>query len=218
MTSVGGNAMRCTWSICRWFVCGLVACCLTTSGAGWAAADTDKDKAKAEMKTDKAHDQMMAEMAKYGAPGPAHEGLKKMEGKWKASMKSWFAPGEPTVSEGTAVNTLVLGGRFVEMRYSADFMGMPFEGIGYTGYDNKKNEYLSFWADNMSTVWMTSTGQMNASKNELSFTGISDGPDGKPMKYRMVTRIVDDNKHVFSMYAPMEGKDQLMMEITYTRM
>ena len=30
-------------------------------------------------------------------------------------------------------------------------MGMPFEGIGRTGYDNVTGKYWSTWIDNMST-------------------------------------------------------------------
>ena len=38
------------------------------------------------------------------------------------------------------------------------------------------------------------------------------------MKWRSVTRIVDDNTHVFEMYsAGKGGKEEKMMEITYTR-
>ena len=58
------------------------------------------------------------------------------------------------------------------------------------------------------------------------------GPDGKtitqesryddpvqgPMKYRAVTRIVDDNTLVFEMYGTdKRGKEEKMMEMTYTR-
>ena len=38
------------------------------------------------------------------------------------------------------------------------------------------------------------------------------------MKWRSVTKIVNDNTHVFEMYATAKkGKEEKMMEITYTR-
>ena len=38
------------------------------------------------------------------------------------------------------------------------------------------------------------------------------------MKWRSVTRIVDDNTHMFEMYSTdKSGKEEKMMEITYTR-
>lgn len=58
---------------------------------------------------------------------------------------------------------------------------------------------------------MDETGKM------LTTTATMPGPDGKPADVKMVTKIVDANTHVFSMYGVMGGKEQLMMEITYTR-
>jgi hypothetical protein len=67
----------------------------------FAAAPTNQPAAA---KSDPARDAMMAEMMKAGAPGPAHQKLQAMEGRWKAAGKSWLGPGEPTLSEGTAEN------------------------------------------------------------------------------------------------------------------
>jgi hypothetical protein len=41
----------------------------------------------------------------------------------------------------------VLGGRFVEQRYAGNFMGQPFSGLGYTGYDNYRKKYIGSWMD-----------------------------------------------------------------------
>jgi Protein of unknown function (DUF1579) len=168
-------------------------------------------------KSNPAVDAQMAEMMKLGAPGPAHEKLRAMEGRWKAVTKSWLAPGEPAVSEGTSENRMVLGGRFLEQQVKATMMGQPYEGLGLTGYDNKKGVYTFTWVDNMGTMTMTGEGSMDAAGQELTMKGSEDGPDGKPMDFRMVTRIVDPNRHVWSMYGTQDGKEQLMMEITYTR-
>ena len=53
-------------------------------------------------KGDAAHQQMMAEMMKRAAPGPAHDKLKPWVGRWRAVVKVWNGPGEPMVSEGVA--------------------------------------------------------------------------------------------------------------------
>ena len=69
---------------------------------------------------------------------------------------SWMAPGaDPMVMDGTSENRWVMGGRYLEQRFNGNFMGMPFEGIGYTGYDNVKKQYWGTWMDNMSTGMMT---------------------------------------------------------------
>jgi hypothetical protein len=96
-------------------------------------------------------------------------------------------------------------------------MDQPFEGYGLLGYDNKKQEYVSFWIDNSSTGMMTSSGRTDAAGKELTMLSMTDGPDGKPMETRSVTRVVDEKSHVYSMYGKVGGQDMLMMEIIYTR-
>jgi hypothetical protein len=191
---------------------------MTALAVAALAAEPAGKPAKPEVTTGAADDAMMAEMMKYASPGPGHEKLKAMEGKWKTVSKMWLAPGEPTVTEGSSENRLILGGRYLEQRYQGTFMGQPFEGYGLTGYDNKKSVYTTLWVDNTSTEMMTGEGEMDAAGKELVFRSMGAGPDGRPMETKSVTRIVDPNRHVFSMYGMVDGKEQLMMEITYTRM
>jgi hypothetical protein len=42
-----------------------------------------------------------------------------MLGRWKAVVKSWNGPGEPTVSEGTSENRMILGGRYLEQKFQS---------------------------------------------------------------------------------------------------
>ena len=196
-------------------VLGAVALVAT---AAPAADRPRKGTASSAAKAAPAPDPAMAEMLKLAAPGAAHEKLKGMEGKWKAVQKSWSAPGEPTVSEGVSENRMVMGGRFLEQRYTATSMGQPYEGYGLTGYDNRKGEYTMFWIDNLATSMMTGGGSLDAASGELTLMSTGEGPDGKPTQFKLVTRMTDANHHVFTMYAVVEGKEQLMMEIAYTRM
>src|SRR5689334_22239372 len=102
------------------------------------------------------HQAEMEAMMKAGAPGDAHKKLDSLVGSWDATVKTWMQPGAPMESHGTSQNTWVLGGRWVEERFTGDFMGMPFNGVGYTGYDNIKKQYVGTWMDNMSTSVMVS--------------------------------------------------------------
>jgi hypothetical protein len=140
-----------------------------------------------------------------------------MEGTWKAVVKSYNAPGKPAISEGLSENRMMLGGRYLEQRFQSTMMDQPFEGYGLTGYDNATHRYTYLWVDNMSTSMMTGGGTMDETGKMLTTTATMPGPDGKPADVKMVTKIVDANTHVFSMYGVMGGKEQLMMEITYTR-
>ena len=70
-----------------------------------------------------------------------------------------MAPGAPPdVSEGSSENRWVLGGRYLQQIYKGSSMGMPFEGIGYTAYDNVQEQYLGFWMDSFGTGLMTTEG------------------------------------------------------------
>ena len=182
--------------------------------ASAAAADKAKaDAAKAEQ------DAMMAEMMKYANPGPMHTLLDPLVGTWKTVNKSWMTPGEPTVSQGTCERTWLLGGRFLQSKYSGDFQGMPFEGMELLGYDMKKKEYQSVWIDNMGTMMsISSGGTADPAGKVFTITSTFDDPvSGKPVPYKMVTKVVDNNSHVFSMIGSNNGKDYTQMEITYTR-
>ena len=75
-----------------------------------------------------------------------------MVGTFSTTMTMWLEPGaEAMLSEGTSYNHWVLGGRYLQQDYKADFMGMPFEGIGTTAYNNSTGKYQGSWLDNMST-------------------------------------------------------------------
>jgi len=185
-----------------------LACCAALVAAAPAGADDAADKAK--------NDAMMAEMMKNAAPGPDHKALEPMVGTWKATVKSWWAPGEPQVTEGTMVNSMVMGGRVLEGRFSGTMMGQPFKGLSMMGYDNAKKQYWSTWVDDMSTALVLHTGGPMKDKS-IVLTGMAEGMDGKPMECTSTTKIIDANTHVYSMTGKIQGKDTPLMEITYKR-
>jgi uncharacterized protein DUF1579 len=163
------------------------------------------------------HEAMMAEMAKYSMPGKEHATLKSMEGKWKATVKMWTGPGEPTVTEGTMDNEMEFGGRVLEGTYKGEMMGSKFHGLSLMGFDNRKQEYWSFWTDDMNTSAMMMTGTATADGKTITMKGMMEGPDGKPTEHVMTTKIMGPDTHVFTMAANMGGKMTPMMEITYNR-
>ena len=160
--------------------------------------------------------EMMEQMAKLAAPGPAHEHLKACVGTWKATVKMYMG-GQPQVSEGTSEMHMTLGDRFLEQSYKGTFMGQPFEGHGFTGYDNQKSVYQSVWIDNSSTMMTVSEGTWDDASKSLISKSTMLGPDGKPGEVRTVMKLVDPNTLLYSTYWPSNGQDQVMMEITYKR-
>lgn len=156
---------------------------------------------------------------KLAIPGAPHKLLARMAGTWSATMKSWMEPDKPPVeSTGTSESKMILGGRYLQMDYTGDMMGSPFTGLGTTGYDNHTKKYVSTWIDSMGTAILFFEGTGSKDGRTITQECRYDDPVKGPMKWRSVTRIVDDNTHEFEMYGTdRSGKEEKMMEITYTR-
>ena len=162
---------------------------------------------------------MMEVYTKLGTPGAPHKMLASLAGSWTAKVKSWCEPNKPpTESTGTSEQRMILGGRFLQHEFSGEMMGSPFTGIGFAGYDNHTKKYVSTWMDSMGTAILFFEGTASADGKTITQEARYDDPIRGPMKWRSVTRIVDDNTHVFEMYsADKSGKEEKMMEITYSR-
>jgi len=186
---------------------------LAIAGAGSAVAQ-DK-QAPAGPPDQKA---MMEAMQKAATPGDAHKKLEPFVGTFDAKVKMWMDPSKPPEeSAGTAENKWVLGNRWVEMQYQGTFMGQPFSGIGYTGYDNVAKKYVGTWMDTASTGVMLSSGSM-AGKVMKSSATMSDPMTGKMSKASTKVTFGDNDHYTMEMSAPgPDGKMVKVMEIQYSR-
>ena len=142
-----------------------------------------------------------------------------MAGSWDAKGKSWMDPGTPpTEFTGASEQKMVLGGRFRQQEFAAEFMGSPYKGIGINGYDNHTKKYLSTWIDSMGTGIMVFEGNIGADGKTITQECRFDDPVRGPVKWRSVTRIVDDDTYLFDMYtSDASGKEEKMMEMIYIR-
>lgn len=170
-----------------------------------------------EAKMDK--QKMMECYQELGTPGEPHKLLARMAGSWDAKVKSWMEPGNPpTESKAHCESRMVLGGRFLQEEFTGDMMGMPFTGMGSAGYDNHTEKYVSTWMDSMGTAILFFEGTAGADGKTITQESHYDDPFKGPMKWRSVTKIVDDNTHLFEMYtSDQSGKEEKMLEIAYTR-
>jgi hypothetical protein len=153
-------------------------------------------------------------------PGPEHKMLAKFAGKWNASVKSWFGTAEPSQSKGMLTRSMIMNGLYMQESFKGDFMGMPFQGKGFMGYDTNKKKYVMAWIDNFGTGIMLNYGAFNSDAKALTFAGEEDNPMmGGKMKTRDVLKLVSDDEQLFEMFrTPLTtGKEFKVMEITYTR-
>lgn len=166
------------------------------------------------------HDEVMKAWQAASTPGKEHERMAKMAGTWTAKVKAWMEPGKPPEeTDGTSEMKMVLGGRFLQQTHSGTMMGQPFEGIGYTGYDNYKKRYVATWMDNAGTMILVMSGNYDKGGKTLTLTGTMDDMIArKPVTVRSVTHDVDADHQTFEMWMPgPDGKPMKMMEIAYTR-
>lgn len=164
---------------------------------------------------------MMDAWQKAATPGPQHRQLAEhFAGTWTTKSTVWMDPSAPPMHEtGRSVNTTVLGGRQLRMDFSGQFMGQPFEGIGYTGYDNVRGRYVGSWMDSMSTGQFMAEGDYDPATRTYTFRGEMADPmrPGKTMAVREVVRIVDNDHHVMEWYEMHDGAERKSMQIDYTR-
>ncbi|MEO6542149.1 MAG: DUF1579 domain-containing protein [Ferruginibacter sp.] len=165
---------------------------------------------------------MMKAMMDYGTPGEMHKMLASWNGTWNGETTMWESEGAaPKKSTGTAVNTMIYDGKYQSSTHKGNMMGMPFEGMSITGYDNASKKFVSTWIDNWSTGIMTMTGDWNAAAKTLTMSGTM--PDmcrpGKMCTMKEVLTIIDDNTQKMEMSGPdpKTGKEYKMMEINLTR-
>lgn len=172
--------------------------------------------------TDPKMQEMMKKIQEAGSPGAPHKMLAELAGNWTFTGKNWESPkAKPHENKGTAVFTMILGGRWLQQELKSEMMGMSYEGHGMVGYDNVEKEYKSVWVDNMNTGVTLGEGTYDAKSKTLKDKGEFSCPiSGKEQDYRSDWKIVDKNNMVFAMYAKAPdgtGPEFKQMEITYKR-
>jgi len=159
-------------------------------------------------------------MMKAMAPGEHHKHIAQFAGKYEYTSKMWMAPGTEAIeSKGTSVAEMVMGGRYLQDMLEGDVKGMPFKGIGWTGYNNITGEYTIAWIDNFGTGIMTAKGSCSPDGKVLTFEGATPYPGvPEPMPFKQVVTLIDDNHHKMEWYMPSEeGEMFKTMELSYTR-
>jgi hypothetical protein len=185
------------------------------AGLALAASLTAQDAKKAS--DEKA---MMEAMQKASTPGEVHKKLEPFVGTFDARLQMWTDPSKPPeTSTGTMTNTWVMGNRFVQQSFEGTFMGQPFNGMGYVGYDNVTKKIQSVWMDSMSTGMMWMTGTADAAGKAVTTKGMmSDPMRGKAVSVEDRIAIADNDHHTFEMWGKgPDGKPMKYMEIQYTR-
>ena len=191
---------------------------LTAALASWADEPAQKEKGKPPSAMDQKV--IMEKYVQAATPGPEHQKMGKMAGKWKLVVTMWMSPGAPAEkSEATAEFKPILGGRYLQQEVRGNMNGQTFEGLGVEGYDNVTKERFGTWVDNMGTGPMVVRGKCGADAKKCTLKGkVSDAMAGKEVPVTETVTIKDDNTFTFEMQGPgPDGKMFKTLEILYTR-
>jgi hypothetical protein len=153
-------------------------------------------------------------------PTAEHELLKELVGTWHAHVKLYHTPGEePEVTECTETVEMLPGGMWVTSRFEGKIMGLPFTGIGTSGYDPTEKKYIGTWVDSMSPYMQTIKGDYDPETKTMTSISESRNPmNGAKITYKEIGREIDDDTRTFEMHMPNDkGEYVKMMEIEYTR-
>ena len=158
---------------------------------------------------------------KASAVGAQHQQLAEhFGGNWNVKSTMWMDPSMPPMnSAGKSVNTAEYGGRHMRSKYSGDFMGQPFQGEALTSYDNTKGKYINLWVDSMGTGQYVTEGSYDPATKTYTFQGTMADPT-KPDKQttmKDIVRIKDKDNHVMESYELIDGKENKMMQLEYSR-
>jgi len=161
---------------------------------------------------------MAAEMEAI-KPGPQHKELAKMAGEWTTVTKFSADPNaKPEETTGSAKIATALEGRFITEEDSGTMMGMPYNGMRMTGYNNAAKQYEASWAWTLSTAILRMTGKSSDHGKTVTYAASFAEADGAEEKMTVVVKQIDDDHFVVDMSGKYpDGSNGPHLETMYTR-
>jgi hypothetical protein len=164
------------------------------------------------------------EYIKLAQPGPEHDILADLEGKWDIEIKMWTNPGaNPLIMSAVAENKMILGGRFMQSTSVGNYMGHTMESISIFGFDRRSDKFTIVGFDNQGTYWVTATGSWKEKDKVFSLYGEDDDDYWEfTQKYYFDIELVDKDYYIWSVIFVDEqmaqGQESFkMMELHYKR-
>ncbi len=143
---------------------------------------------------------LMETYMKLAQPGPEHEMLSKMAGKWNLTVTIWPAPGaDSMVFSGTGENEMILGGRFLQMTSVSGEGEMETHTLHIIGFDRRYNEYNLAGFDDHGTYFVTAKGSQDEKTGKI----VMSGEDADP---------IFGFTQVYDCVLTIDGSDKMTME------
>ncbi len=152
-------------------------------------------------------------------PTAHHLAMKAVEGTWDAIVKNYAGPGQPPMeSKAVEVNKVVGNGFWMQTDFHGQMMGAPFDGHGLFGFDPVAGKHVGTWVDSVSPVQAITSGTCKDGCKEITSTFTMNlGPAGTAT-FKEVAKQIDADHRTMAMWMQgKDGKEMLLMEISYTR-
>ena len=169
--------------------------------------------------TEQDQQEMMKKWQAFMTPGQYHKQLAYYIGDWTYTGKNWMSPGAPaSPTSGTASGKMILGGRYLKQTYQGSSMGMTFNGVGITAFDNHSKTFKSIWIDSLGTGIFVSTGKPGDSKVREETGDMADIITGENVSMRNVLTILGPDSYKMEMYNKTKTTPEFKsMELVFTR-
>lgn len=167
-----------------------------------------------------ARQEMARKWQRYATPSAGHDPLEHFVGDWDVTVKFWMeGPDKPPTESGASfTGRMIFGGRFLEtkmlgvvtMGVEPDTMEVPFQAVGYVGFNNFKQMYESVWIDSQGTAIGFLRGTLDEAGKVFTYVGKSDDwqTGQRDKAYKFVDRIIDENTTISQMF-DVSGPDQV---------
>lgn len=158
---------------------------------------------------------------KATTPNENHTLLGIFVGDWAYNLRSWNEPGaKPQESTGSTQNRWAMGERYLIQQARGSEANNPFEGLGITGFDNIRGQYVSTWIDNTISGLMTAVATYDPKTSTFKESGTAPGeaPGQKSKPFRAEWKVIDADHSRYTMFSPTkEGKEFKSLEVNYSR-
>ncbi|GAB1596863.1 DUF1579 family protein [Lysobacter claricitrinus] len=146
----------------------------------------------------------------------AGQRLAELTGLWSVKQELWLQPGPPQVDTGTAMFAMVLGGRQLQQDLRVGSR-VPFQALGYIGYDPATRRYISTWMDLNLTEVIVMRGSYDTGTRTYRLSGDMAADDGQRIPTREELQQLDDGHFVVRYFETRRGKETLVVQLAYSR-
>lgn len=140
--------------------------------------------------------------AEYMTPSSVHTLFSQYTGSFKMEITMSMGDGkEPSIVIVDSENTMLLGGRFLELKQHGNMMGMDYQSITTLGFNNTDKKFALTTITNMGTGTLSLSGPWDEKSKSANLSGELTSPVTKnTIAVRQVVTFVGDNTILIESY------------------